>query len=174
MFKRQFLLVLVISLLLVMAIGTEFALGQQPTGKKYTIAFCIPSFDVSDLYERMYVMTEVRLKELGMNYELILQAVPSTTAYEQQLRQVEAMIAKKVDFLVLGSGDPEIAVKPLTLLKQAKIPTIMITYLAADIQRSQKLLSMLVLSKKMVRGYQQLPYFTTLARSMEKLKGMWS
>lgn len=137
MFKRQFLLVLVISLLLVMTIGTEFVLGQQPTGKKYTIAFCIPSFDVSDLYERMYVMAEVRLKELGMNYELILQAVPSTTAYEQQLRQVEAMIAKKVDFLILGSGDPEIAVKPLILLKQAKIPTIMITYLAADIHTEE-------------------------------------
>lgn len=96
---------------------------------KYTIAFCIPSFDVSDLYERMYVMTDQRLKELGVDYELILQAMPTPTEYEMQLRQVEAMIEREVDFLILGSGDPKIAAKPLRLIREAGIPAIMITFL---------------------------------------------
>lgn len=63
------------------------------------IAYLSPSFDLSDAWERVYWSIQGRLNELEVDYEIQALAVASHVDHSGQLAQVEAVIAKGVDYV---------------------------------------------------------------------------
>ncbi len=93
------------------------------------IAYLSPSFDVSDAWERVFWSIQGRLDELGVEYEIQALAVASHVDHAGQLAQVEAVIARGVDYVFLGPTEYEAAIPALRKLKQAEIPTVVYNYL---------------------------------------------
>lgn len=93
------------------------------------IAYLSPSFDISDAWERVFWALQGRLGELGVEYEIQALAVASHVDHAGQLAQVEAVIARGVDYLFLGPTEYEAAIPALRKLKQADIPTVVYNFL---------------------------------------------
>ena len=93
------------------------------------IAYLSPSFDSSDAWERVYWSIQGRLDELDVDYEIQALAVASHVDHAGQLAQVEAVIARGVDYVALGPTEYEAAIPALRKLKTAGIPTVFYNYL---------------------------------------------
>ena len=93
------------------------------------IAYLSPSFDVSDAWERVFWSIQGRLDELGVEYEIQALAVASHVDHAGQLAQVEAVIARGVDYVFLGPTEYEAAIPALRKLKLADIPTVVYNFL---------------------------------------------
>ena len=93
------------------------------------IAYLSPSFDLSDAWERVYWSMQGRLDELGIDYEMQALAVASHVDHAGQLAQVEAVIARGVDYVALGPTEYEAAIPALRKLKDAGVPTVLYNYL---------------------------------------------
>jgi ABC-type sugar transport system substrate-binding protein len=100
----------------------ELTPGQ--ISKKLQIAYLSPSFDISDGWERLWWALQHRLEELEVDYELTTLAVESHTAHDVQLSQVETVITKGVDYVVLGPTDFNASIPALKALKDAGIPVV--------------------------------------------------
>ncbi len=105
------------------------ALPVQADEDKVRIAYLSPSFDLSDAWERVYWSMQGRLDELGVDYEIQHLAVASHVDHAGQLAQVEAIIARGVDYVALGPTEYEAAIPALRKLKEAGIPTVLYNYL---------------------------------------------
>ena len=93
--------------------------------EKLRIAYLSPSFDLSDAWERVYWSMQGRLDELGIDYEMQALAVASHVDHAGQLAQVEAVIARGVDYVALGPTEYEAAIPALRKLKDAGVPTVL-------------------------------------------------
>ena len=96
--------------------------------EKLRIAYLSPSFDLSDAWERVYWSMQGRLDELGIDYEMQALAVASHVDHAGQLAQVEAVIARGVDYVALGPTEYEAAIPALRKLKDAGVPTVLYNY----------------------------------------------
>ncbi len=97
--------------------------------EKMQIAYLSPSFDISDAWERVFWSLQGRLDELGVEYDIQALAVASHVDHAGQLAQVEAVIARGVDYVFLGPTEYEAAIPALRKLKQAGIPTVVYNFL---------------------------------------------
>jgi len=93
------------------------------------IAYLSPSFDISDAWERVYHSMRARLDELGVEHEVIQLAVANATDHAGQLAQVESVIQRGVDYVMLGATEYESAIPGLRKLKAAGIPTVVYNFL---------------------------------------------
>lgn len=93
------------------------------------IAYLSPSFDLSDAWERVFWSIQGRLDELEIPYEMQGLAVASHVDHSGQLAQVESVIARGVDYVVLGPTEYEAAIPALRKLKQAEVPVVFYNYL---------------------------------------------
>ena len=93
------------------------------------IAYFSPSFDTSDAWERTLHSITGRLDELGIDYEMQALAVASHVDHAGQLAQVESVIARGIDYAVLGPTEYEAAIPALRQLKQADVPTVLYNYI---------------------------------------------
>ena len=74
---------------------------------------------------------QYRLDELGVDYELITLAVSSHVAHEEQLSQVESVIIRGVDYMMLGPTAFDAVVPALKALGEAGVPTVLYNYTQA-------------------------------------------
>ena len=123
-FARRSFMALSGSVLLAAAV-----LPAQAQEEPLRIAYLSPSFDLSDAWERVYWSMQGRLNELGIDYEIQNLAVASHVDHAGQLAQVEAVIARGVDYVALGPTEYEAAIPALRKLKQAGVPTVFYNYL---------------------------------------------
>ena len=91
--------------------------------EKMRIAYLSPSFDLSDAWERVYWSMQGRLDELGIDYDMQALAVASHVDHAGQLAQVEAVIARGVDYVALGPTEYEAAIPALLSLIHISEPT---------------------------------------------------
>ncbi len=119
-------ILMVATVLLVGIIGSQVTLA-----KEYRIAYLSPSFDISDAWERIWIAMQYRLDELGVDYELITLAVSSHVAHEEQLSQVESVIIRGVDYMMLGPTAFDAVVPALKALGEAGVPTVLYNYTQA-------------------------------------------
>jgi len=125
--RTRLLFILLAAVLLVSGmVGTQAALA-----KKYRIAYLSPSFDISDAWERIWVAMQYRLDELGVDYELVALATSSHVAHEEQLSQVESVIARGVDYVMLGPTAFDGCVPALKALGEAGVPVVVYNYTQA-------------------------------------------
>ncbi|MDB3935669.1 substrate-binding domain-containing protein [Granulosicoccus sp.] len=111
------------------ALATSFVISSARAAEPWRIAYLSPSFDTSDAWERTYWAIQGRLDELGIDYEMQALAVASHVDHAGQLAQVESVIARGVDYVVLGPTEYEAAIPALRKLKQAGVPTVLYNYL---------------------------------------------
>jgi ABC-type sugar transport system substrate-binding protein len=93
------------------------------------IAYLSPSFDISDSWERVYWAIRGRLDEKGVKYEVIQLAVQDATDHAGQLAQVESVIQRGVDYVMLGATEYESAIPGLRKLKAAGIGVVVYNFL---------------------------------------------
>jgi len=108
---------------------TMLATAAPEAQAQMRIAYLSPSFDISDAWERVFWSLQGRLDELGVEYEIQALAVASHVDHAGQLAQVEAVIARGVDYVFLGPTEYEAAIPALRKLKQADIPTVVYNFL---------------------------------------------
>lgn len=101
----------------------------QAQDKKIEIAYLSPSFDISDAWERVYWSMRGRLDELGIEYDVTQLAVQDATDHAGQLAQVESVIQRGVDYVMLGATEYESAIPGLRKLKAAEIPVVVYNFL---------------------------------------------
>ena len=124
MFSRR-LLIAVTALAAFAATFTATAVRAEPM----RIGYLSPSFDISDAYERTLWAIQGRLDELGVEYEVQVLAVASHVDHAGQLAQVESVIARGVDYVMLAPTDPEAQIPALRKLKQAGVPTVIYNFI---------------------------------------------
>lgn len=126
--KRIRLVVILLAAIVLLCgiVGTQAALA-----KKYRIAYLSPSFDISDAWERIWIAMQYRLDELGVDYELITLATSSHVAHEEQLNQVESVIMRGVDYVMLGPTAFDACVPALKALGEAGVPVVVYNYTQA-------------------------------------------
>lgn len=132
--KKKLVAVIIVFIFLVVA--SSFCLAGKkeeaaPEEKVYRIAYLSPSFDISDAWERVWVAMQHRLDELGVTYELITLATSSHVAHDEQLAQVESVIQRGVDYVMLGPTAFDACVPALKTLGEAGIPTVVYNYTKA-------------------------------------------
>lgn len=110
------------------------------------IAYLSPSFDLSDAWERVFWSIQGRLDELEVDYEIQALAVASHVDHAGQLAQVESVIARGVDYMVLGPTEYEAAIPALRKLKQADVPTVFYNYLEPHKDEEAKAMSYIAFS----------------------------
>ena len=93
------------------------------------IAYLSPSFDISDAWERVFWAIQGRLDELGVKYEIQSLAVAGHVDHAGQLAQVESVIQKGVDYVVIGPTEYDAVIPALRKLKSAGIPTVVYNHL---------------------------------------------
>ena len=103
------------------AIGLAGSTGVFAQEGKMQIAYLSPSFDISDAWERVYWSMRGRLDEKGVEYDVIQLAVQDATDHAGQLAQVESVIERGVDYVMLGATEYESAISGLRKLKAAGI-----------------------------------------------------
>ena len=108
-----------------LAQGTD---GDSP-GEPLEIAYLSPSFDISDAWERVYWSMRARLDELGIEHDVQQLAVANATDHAGQLAQVESVIQRGADYVMLGATEYESAIPALRKLKEAGIPTVVYNFL---------------------------------------------
>jgi len=96
--------------------------------KPLRIGFATPSFDISDAWERMYWSIVYRLKEAGIPFEMSMQATSSHDAHNEQLSQIESLIASGVDFIILGPTELDAQRVAIEKIHQADIPLIILNF----------------------------------------------
>ena len=114
--------------------------------EKLRIAYLSPSFDLSDAWERVYWSMQGRLDELGIDYEMQALAVASHVDHAGQLAQVEAVIARGVDYVALGPTEYEAAIPALRKLKDAGVPTVLYNYLEPHTDEKARAMSYIAFS----------------------------
>jgi autoinducer 2-binding protein LuxP len=118
---------------IVATLAASLALAVTPTvlaqNEPIEIAYLSPSFDISDAWERVYWSMRGRLDELGVEYEVIQLAVQDATDHAGQLSQVESVIERGVDYVMLGATEYESAIPGLRKLKAAGIGTVVYNFL---------------------------------------------
>ncbi len=124
MFSRR----LLIALSALVAFTATFA-TTTARAEPMRIGYLSPSFDISDAYERTLWAMQGRLDELGIEYEVQVLAIASHVDHAGQLAQVESVIARGVDYVMLAPTDPEAQIPALRKLKQAGIPTVLYNFL---------------------------------------------
>jgi len=131
--KKTLFLVFSLIVLLVILSFPCFGAEKEGTGeeKVYQIAYLSPSFDISDAWERIWVAMKYRLDELGVKYELITLATSSAVAHDEQLAQVESVIMRGVDYVMLGPTGFEPCVPALKALGEAGVPTVLYNFTEA-------------------------------------------
>lgn len=108
---------------------TTLPVHADAHAEKMRIAYLSPSFDLSDAWERVFWSIQGRLDELEVDYDIQALAVSSHVDHAGQLAQVEAVIARGVDYVALGPTEYEAAIPALRKLKEAGIPTVFYNYL---------------------------------------------
>ena len=93
------------------------------------IAYITPSFDISDAWERVYWAIQGRLDELGVKYKMQQLAVAGHVDHAGQLAQVESVIQKGVDYVVIGATEYDAVIPALRKLKSAGIPVVVYNHL---------------------------------------------
>lgn len=105
--------------------GSTASLAQD----KMQIAYLSPSFDISDSWERVYWAMRGRLDEQAVEYDVIQLAVQDATDHAGQLAQVESVIQRGVDYVMLGATEYESAIPGLRKLKAAGVQTVVYNFL---------------------------------------------
>ena len=130
MVSRRFLVTVTATIALATTLATTAANAQsEEIPEPWRIAYFSPSFDTSDAWERNYWAIQGRLDELGIEYDMQALAVASHVDHAGQLAQVESVITRGVDFVVLGPTEYEAAIPALRKLKQADVPTVLYNYI---------------------------------------------
>jgi ABC-type sugar transport system substrate-binding protein len=115
MISHRLAVILTASIIFVATAFSTAARASEP----WRIAYLSPSFDTSDAWERNYWAIQGRLDELGIDYEMQALAVASHVDHAGQLAQVESVLARGVDYVVLGPTEYEAAIPSLRKLKAA-------------------------------------------------------
>lgn len=113
----------------VVAASLAFAPSAMAQEEPIEIAYLSPSFDISDAWERVYWSMRGRLDELNIEYDVIQLAVQDATDHAGQLAQVESVIQRGVDYVMLGATEYESAIPGLRKLKEAGIPVVVYNFL---------------------------------------------
>ena len=111
------------------AASMSLAMPAAAQDGKLDIAFLTPTFDISDAFERTYWAMRAVLDENDIDYEVTLHAVPSGDNHPEQLAQIEAVIARGADYVVIAPTEYEAVIPGLRQLKAAGIPTVVYNYL---------------------------------------------
>jgi ABC-type sugar transport system substrate-binding protein len=111
-----------------MAFSAQAPATAQEAGKVYQIAFITPSFDISDAWERVYHAVQARLGELGVEFEAQLLSMERHNDHATQLAQVEAVIARGVDYVFFGPAEFETAVTPMRMMNEAGIGVVIYNF----------------------------------------------
>ena len=111
------------------AIGLAGSTAAFAQDGKMKFAYLSPSFDISDAWERVYWSMRGRLDEKGVDYEVIQLAVQDATDHAGQLAQVESVIERGVDYVMLGATEYESAIPGLRKLKAAGIGVVVYNFL---------------------------------------------
>jgi ABC-type sugar transport system substrate-binding protein len=109
--------------------GLSTAAPVLAQAKPLRIAYLSPSFDISDAWERVYWSMRGRLNELNIKYEVIQLAVQDASDHAGQLAQIESVIQRGADYMMLGATEYRSAIPGLRKLKTAKIPTVVYNFL---------------------------------------------
>jgi len=109
--------------------GLSTAAPVLAQAKPLRIAYLSPSFDISDAWERVYWSMRGRLNELNIKYEVIQLAVQDASDHAGQLAQIESVIQRGADYMMLGATEYRSAIPGLRKLKAAKIPTVVYNFL---------------------------------------------
>lgn len=125
MFTRRKILATALSAVLGLGIAGSANASDEPM----QIAYLSPSFDISDAWERVYWSMRGRLDEQGIKYEVTQLAVQDATDHAGQLAQVESVIERGVDFVMLGATEYESAIPGLRKLKAAGVQTVVYNFL---------------------------------------------
>jgi len=125
MLTRRKILGVVMSATMALVGGTAVVAQDAPM----QIAYLSPSFDISDSWERVYWAMRGRLDEKGVKYEVIQLAVQDATDHAGQLAQVESVIQRGVDYVMLGATEYESAIPGLRKLKAAGIGVVVYNFL---------------------------------------------
>ena len=125
MLTRRKILGVVMSATMALVGGTAVVAQDAPM----QIAYLSPSFDISDSWERVYWAMRGRLDEKGVKYEVIQLAVQDATDRADQLAQVESVIQRGVDYVMLGATEYESAIPGLRKLKAAGIGVVVYNFL---------------------------------------------
>lgn len=112
-----------------LAASLAFAPALHAQDDKIEIAYLSPSFDISDAWERVYWSMRGRLDELGVEYDVIQLAVQDATDHAGQLAQVESVIQRGADYVMLGATEYETAIPGLRKLKEAGIPVVVYNFI---------------------------------------------
>ena len=112
-----------------LAASLAVAPAAQAQDEKIEIAYLSPSFDISDAWERVYWSMRGRLDELGVDYDVTQLAVQDATDHAGQLAQVESVIQRGVDYVMLGATEYESAIPGLRKLKAAGIPVVVYNFI---------------------------------------------
>lgn len=125
MLTRRKILGVAMSATMALVGGTTVVAQDAPM----QIAYLSPSFDISDSWERVYWAMRGRLDEKSVKYEVIQLAVQDATDHAGQLAQVESVIQRGVDYVMLGATEYESAIPGLRKLKAAGIGVVVYNFL---------------------------------------------
>lgn len=114
---------------LTVALGLGGTTATIASDEPMRIAYLSPSFDISDSWERVYWSMRARLDEKGVKYDVIQLAVQDATDHAGQLAQVESVIQRGVDYVMLGATEYESAIPGLRKLKAAGVHTVVYNFL---------------------------------------------
>ncbi len=98
--------------------------GQTADGDKVVIAFLVKSL-ATDFWKQVAADAETAAAEMG-NVELVVHAPDSEANVDQQVNQVESMIAQGVDAIVIAPVAPVQLQPPLSSAVAAGIPVVVL------------------------------------------------
>ena len=100
------------------------------TDGKYTIAFSLKTTTNDDFQKAIADSVESHVKAAGHNFMLV--TAGEQTAVSTQVNQIEDLINRKVDGLVVNPMDANAVVPALTKAKEAGIPVVLVDCAIAD------------------------------------------
>ncbi len=131
-YKAQVLADLGVSFELHEEISQAIAQPAQPFAveldEPVIIGFATPSFDISDAWERWYWSIYYRLEEAGIPFTMNIQATSRHDAHDEQLAQVESLIAAEVDFIILGPTELDAQRVAIRKVHEAGIPIMILNF----------------------------------------------
>ena len=110
--------------LLAIALGFALSLGRGLADTPYTIAFSLKTVTNDDFQKAIATSIQQAVEKSGNKFLLV--TAGDETGVSIQVNQVEDLIAKKVDAIVLNPMDGKSVVPVLKKAQAAKIPVIMV------------------------------------------------
>lgn len=102
----------------------QTAAPAAPEAKKYTIAFSLKTI-TNDAFQKA-IADSIQTAVEGAGHEFILVTAESQTAVATQVKQIEDLIAKGVDAMIVSPMDSNAVIPALKKVKEAGIPVVLV------------------------------------------------